>query len=465
VGAFFLVCIPISFIYHDHQTYAFLQSAAIAFMVGIAIFLLTFKSRNTDPNKRDSFMIVSLAWLILSLFGALPYYISGAIPSIIDALFESASGFTTTGSSILNDIEALPKSMLFWRALTHWLGGMGIIMLMVAIFPFFKVGGTHLMTAEGSLFGVDKIKPRIINVAKRLWLIYMTLTFSETVLLKIAGMTWFNAVCHSFATIATGGFSTQNASLINDSALVQYIVIAFMFLSGVNFALHYYGFKLNFREIWINEEFRLYTFLTILISAAIAISLFISGDRSFFTAIRESTFQVVSIITCTGFASADYEYWPVFAKCVLFLTMFLGACTGSTGGGIKIARFVLLYKSLVLVFKKLMYRNTVSIITMNDKTIEERFLLSTFTFVVIYILTITLGTIILTSSGVDITTAGSSVVTTLGGIGPGFGMVGPVENFSTLSIFAKLYLSFNMILGRLEILPFLYIIYIPFSKY
>lgn len=355
--------------------------------------------------------------------------------------------------------------MLFWRALTHWLGGMGIIMLMVAIFPFFKVGGIHLMTAEGSLFGVDKIKPRIINVAKRLWIIYVILTLSETLLLKLAGMSLFDSVCHSFATVATGGFSTQNASLINDSPLVQYIVIVFMFLSGVNFALHYYGLKLNIREIWVNEEFRLYAMLIMVISALIAGNLYVTGGKGFFTAIRESLFQVVSIITCTGFASADYEFWPVFAKCMLFLTMFLGACTGSTGGGIKIARFVLLYKSMVMVFKKMMFRNTVTFVTMNHKVIEERFVMSTFTFVMIYFLTICIGTMVLSTTGIDLHTAGSSIVTTLGGIGPGFGKVGPVENFYSLSDFAKFYLSFNMVLGRLEILPFLYLVYLPFSKY
>lgn len=465
LSLFFLSCIPVSLIYNDGQSSYFLWSSGIAFLVGMSLYLPTYQSRNTEPHKRDSFLIVTVAWIIISLSGTLPYYLSGNIPVFTDALFESTSGFTTTGSSILVDIEALPKSMLFWRALTHWLGGMGIIMLMVAIFPFFKVGATHLMTAEGSLFGVDKIKPRIINVAKRLWIVYVTLTSAEIFLLKIAGMGWFDSVCHSFATIATGGFSTQNSSLINDSPLIQYIVIVFMFLAGINFALHYYGFKMKIREILINEEFRLYFFLIFVISAAIALQLIFVSEHDVFTAIRDSLFQVVSIITCTGFVSANYELWPSFAKTLLFFAMFLGASTGSTGGGIKIARFVLLFKSFKLIFTRIRFPNTISVVTLNKKKITEPFILSTFTFVAVYLLTIVLGTLILTASGLDITTAGSSIVTTLGGIGPGFGLVGPYENFYGLPIFSKLYLSFNMVLGRLEVLPFFYIIYIPFSKY
>ncbi len=461
----FLLCIPVSIVYGDHQSTIFLISFLITLMFGLILYLFTRKNSEGELNKKDSFIIVTIAWLTVSVFGALPYFISGFIPSFTDAFFESTSGFTTTGSSILNDIEALPKSLLFWRALTHWLGGMGIIMLMIAIFPFLKVGANHLMTAEGSLFSSDKIKPRMIAVSKRLWLIYILLTFVETISLRLAGMNWYNAICHSFATIATGGFSTQNASLIQDSAIVQNIVIVFMFLSGVNFALHYYGFKGKIIEVWKNEELRLYTFLVFFISTCISINLILTSDSDFLTSIRASFFQVVSIITCTGFASANYETWPVFSKFLLLITMLFGACIGSTGGGIKIARYILMIKSLNIAFKRIQFPNSVFTVKFNGKTIAEPFILNTFSFVVIYILTILIGTVILTSSGMDLNTAGSSVITTLGGIGPGFGLVGPTENFSGVPEIAKIYLVFNMILGRLEILPFLYIFYLPFSKY
>ncbi len=462
---FFLLCIPISWFYHDQQILTFLYSFLITGSFGLALYLFTRRYKNPELGKRDSFVIVTLAWVVVSLVGSLPYFVSGFVPSLTDALFESTSGFTTTGSSILNDIEALPKSLLFWRALTHWLGGMGIIMLMIAIFPFLKVGANHLMTAEGSLFASDKIKPRIIAVSKRLWIVYIVLTFVETILLKVAGMSWFDATCHSFATVATGGFSTQNASLINDTPTIQVIVIIFMFLSGINFALHYYAVKGKFSEIWRNEELRLYTLIVLVVSGSIAANLIIVNKSEIGPSIRASFFQVVSLLTCTGFASADYEVWPVFSKFLLLVTMLFGACIGSTGGGIKIARYILMFKSLKIVFKKMQYPNSVFKVRFNDKAISEPFILNTFSFVGIYILTISIGTLVLTGAGLDVNTAGSSVITTLGGIGPGFGLVGPVENFYSIPIVAKLYLTFNMILGRLEILPFLYVFYLPFSKF
>jgi len=465
IGLSFLLCIPVSVVYNDHQVMAFIWSSLVTIILGLALFLSTLKNKDGELNKRDSFVIVTIAWVVVSIVGALPYYFSQKIPFLIDALFESTSGFTTTGSSILNDIETLPKSLLFWRALTHWLGGMGIIMLMIAIFPSLKIGANHLVTAEGSLFSSDKIKPRMIAVSKRLWLIYIILTAIEILLLRIAGMNWYNSICHAFATIATGGFSTQNSSLINDSPAIQVIVIAFMFLSGINFALHYYGFKGKLSEIWRNEELKLYTFLIVFISLLITLNLIYTNHSDPTSSMRDAFFQVVSIITCTGFVSANYEMWPVLSKFLLLITMLFGACIGSTGGGIKIARYILMLKSLKIAFTKLLSPFSVSSVRFNGNNVPESFVLNTFSFVVIYILTIFIGTLIMTSTGLDINTAGSSIITTLGGIGPGFGLVGPVENFYGIPAIGKIYLIFNMILGRLEILPFLYIFYLPFSKF
>ena len=462
---FMFGAIIISYIFSDGQVLPLLLALLTVFISGITLTALLFKKAQIEPTRKDGFVGVAISWIAISLFGALPYLYSGVIPVWIDAFFESTSGFTTTGSSILTDIEALPPSMLFWRSETHWLGGMGIIVLMIAIFPYFGMGVNKMMLAEGSLMGVDRIKPRLIDVAKRLWGVYILLTVAEIVLLIMADMYWFDAICHSFGTVATGGFGTKNTSIIEYSPSIQYIITIFMFLSGINFSLLYFMIHGRISVLFRNEELRLYTLIVIVITLMVTFSLINLRGDDIEKGFRDSVFQVVSIITCTGFASADYEQWPVFAKLMIFLTMFIGACVGSTGGGIKVARFVILLKSLNHIVQKTLSPNKVYVIRYNGQPIDDKILYSTFSFVTIYILTFIVGTMSLTINGLDINTAGSAVITTLGGIGPGFGSVGPVENFASLPVFSKLYLAFNMIAGRLEILSFMVVLALPYYKY
>ncbi len=462
---FILGAMAISLFYSDGQIIALFLAFVTVLASGLTFVGILYKKAQIDPTRKDGFVGVAISWIAISFFGALPYIYTGLIPVWIDAFFESTSGFTTTGSSILMDIEALPPSLLFWRSETHWLGGMGIIVLMIAIFPYFGMGVNKMMLAEGSLMGVDRIKPRLIDVAKRLWGVYVLLTLAEIVLLIFADMYWFDAICHSFGTVATGGFGTKNTSIIDYSPAIQYIITLFMFLSGINFSLLYFMIHGRLTSLYRNEELRLYALIVIVFTFLITINLVHISGVDIEKGFRDSVFQVVSIITCTGFASADYERWPIFAKVLIFLTMFIGACVGSTGGGIKVARFVILLKSLNHIVQKTLSPNKVYVIRYNGHPLDEKILSSTFSFVTIYILTFIIGTLALTINGLDVDTAGSAVITTLGGIGPGFGMVGPVENFASIPVISKLYLCFNMIAGRLEILSFVAVLALPYYKY
>jgi len=462
---FILGALGISWLFSDGQMSALFLAFITVLATGLSLVGLLFKKSRIEPTRKDGFVGVAISWIAISFFGSLPYIYSGTIPGLVDAFFESTSGFTTTGSSILTDIEVLPASLLFWRSETHWLGGMGIIVLMIAIFPYFGMGVNKMMLAEGSLMGVDRIKPRLIDVAKRLWGVYVLLTLAEIALLIFADMYWFDAICHSFGTVATGGFGTKNTSIIDYSPAIQYIITVFMFLSGINFSLLYFMMHGRISSLFRNEELRLYTLIVIVFTGMITISLVQVSGSGIEKGFRDSVFQVVSIITCTGFASADYEKWPVFAKLLIFITMFIGACVGSTGGGIKVARFVILLKSLNHIVQKTLSPNKVYVIRYNGHPLDEKTLYSTFSFVTIYILTFIVGTMALTVNGLDVDTAGSAIITTLGGIGPGFGTVGPVENFAGLPVFSKLYLCFNMIAGRLEILSFLVVLALPYYKY
>jgi len=460
---FIFIDIPISIIFHDGTFIPLLESSAITFLSGIILFLLSKSNSYKKPSIKESFLIVTLSWLLISVFGTLPYILSSSIGNFSDAFFETVSGFTTTGSSVITDIESLPKGILFWRSETHWIGGMGIIALVIFILPSLKVSGNQLFSAEGSFFNVEKIRPRLVDVVKRLWAIYIILTVAEIVLLILADMNWFDAICHSFATIATGGFSTKNTSIANYSATIQYIIILFMFLSGMNFILHYLFLHCRFKKAFKNEELRTYFLIVIIITLILTYTnfpIYKSLEKSF----RNSLFQLVSIITATGFISSDYEQWIPVAKQLLFFSMFIGACVGSTGGGIKIARHIILIKSLRIQFVKSIHPNAIVPIRYNKKLVNEKVITSISSFIMIYFLTFVVGSFIMMITGLDPKSAFSSVITTLGGIGPGFGEVGPLNNFSGISDFGKYYLSFNMILGRLEIISVLSILRRSFYK-
>lgn len=450
---FLLLNLPVAFFYHENTYACFLVSFGLLFFVG-GLLQWAVKKEKTELSRRESFYAAFLVWVFMSVFGALPYLLSRTIPEWYNAVFESISGFTTTGSSILTDIEALPKSILFWRALTHWIGGLGILVLVIAFVPSIHRGGSSLIFSEGNTIEAEKLKPRIADVAKSLWMIYFALTAIETLLLCLEGMSVFDALCHSFATIATGGFSTRNDSVASMSTAIQYTIAIFMVLAGMNFVLHFKLVKLRFKDVYRNVELRYYLSIIGVSTILIAIAQ-LQKVNSVEKVFRTAFFQVSSILSATGFATDDYLQWHDQAKLIIFALMLIGACVGSTGGGIKIKRYVIVLDSIRSFMLKILHPNVVVKRTIDDTTITDDVITKAGSFMTLYFLTIIVGTAILMADTVDFTTAVSSITTTLAGIGPGFGQVGPVSNFNALPVFSKMYLGVNMILGRLEIIPVL----------
>jgi len=450
-GVFLFVSSLVAWGYGGHDFPALLLSAAISVGVGTFLWVSTKNAKKTIA-KREGYIIVSLVWVIFSLFGALPFIFSGEISSYTDAFFETISGFTTTGASILNDIEALPKGLLFWRSLTQWLGGMGIIVLSLAILPIFGFGGMQLFVAEVPGPTPDKIHPRVKETAKRLWGIYVLFTLIETIMLKFGGMTWFDAINHSFATMATGGYSTKQASIAYySSPYIQYTITFFMLLAGTNFALSYQALHLKFRSIFRNEELKYYLGFIFGFSALIAVVLFFQHNKEAELAFREAIFQVVSIITTTGFATADYLLWVPFLSFIIFSLMFFGGSAGSTGGGIKIVRVMLLMKNSLQELKRIIHPNAVIPVRMNNKSVAPQIITNILAFVVFYMLIIIIGSVVISSMGYDMETSVGATAATLGNIGPGIGAVGPSANYAHFPVFGKWFLSFLMLMGRLEL--------------
>jgi trk system potassium uptake protein TrkH len=442
----------IALIYNE-KILPFIDSTIISSILALLFFLNTRKGDLTDISKRNAFLVVSGSWIVISIVGALPYFFSGYFQSFTDAYFESVSGFTTTGSSILTNIEALPKSLLFWRSLTHWIGGIGIIVLVIVIMPNLNINNYNLFYTESSL--QEKILPKVRSVGKRILGVYLLLTILETFFLVLGKMNLFDAICHSFATVATGGFSTKNTSIAGYSPYIQYIITIFMILAGTNFALLYFAFKKQFNKIKQNEELKYYLLVIIVSGLIVTGDLFINTTKGLELSFREAFFQVTSIITCTGFATSDYLIWPHLSWIIIFILMFIGGSTGSTAGGIKIARHLIITKNIKKILKTLIHPNNVSLIKLNGKIINDNNNLAILSFVMLYLLSFITGSIILLISGVEKSTAISAIATAMGGIGPGFGSIGPVSNFAELSDFAKYTISFFMILGRLEITPIL----------
>jgi trk system potassium uptake protein TrkH len=453
----FLACLPVAIIYKESLIPFFGSSVVTGFLFLLFRFL-TRKVNTHEISNRDSFLTVTITWILFTLFGSLPYLISDTIPSFINAFFESASGFTTTGASILKDVEILPYSLLFWRSFTHWIGGLGIIVLVILILPTLRITGYQLFSLESSL--KEKIHPKTKGVAFRIMLIYISLTIMEILLLVPGDMNLFDSVCHSFGSVATGGFSTKNTSLMFYSPYSQYIVMFFMFLAGVSQLVYYYLVKLNFKKVIHNEEFWFYL-TTVICAGAIAVSiLLINTTKPLELAFREGYFQVVSIITCTGFASADFLFWPAAGTVLLFMLMFSGGSTGSTSGGIKMARHLIVFKNLKSVFIRLIHPKTIPVIKLNGKIIDERINISIISFIMLYIFMFLVGTVILTANGSDPVTSASSVATCMAGIGPGLGTVGPMSNYSDIPEISKVVLSLIMIIGRLEIVT----VFVLFGK-
>ncbi|HRW62485.1 MAG TPA: TrkH family potassium uptake protein [Bacteroidales bacterium] len=446
-GIFLLTCIPVA-LYFKEEYNSFLISSFISLLLGITLYLLT-GIRKDELKRREAYLTVTLSWFVISLVGTLPYIISQTIPHFTDALFESVSGFTTTGSSILTDIEALPKSILFWRSLTHWIGGLGIIVLVIIIMPSLKIGSYQLFTSESSLR--EKIHPRMKAVGSRLLLIYISLTFIQVILMCIGGMSLYESLCHAFGTVATGGFSPKNTSIAGYSPYIQYVTMIFMFLAGTNFVIHYFIIKAKFKKILSNDEFWFYLFSIVFSGLFVSVFLYLNSNFSFEKSFRDAFFQVISIITCTGFATADYLLWPGFLWIFIFALMFLGGSTGSTAGGIKMARHLMFLKSIRENYKKLIHPHMVSVVRLNGNVISEENRLSIKTFISWYILVFIMGTFLLILTGIDGKTAAGAAITTMGGIGPGIGTVGPASNFAHLPEVGKMILILLMLLGRLEL--------------
>ena len=445
----YLFCLPVVFLYKESPS-PFLWSAAITLFLSAICYII---SRGADSDKfsnRDGFMAVTLSWVIFSLLGALPYLISGTIPSFIDAFFESTSGFSTTGSSILKNVEILPFSILFWRSLTHWIGGLGMIVILIIILPSIRATGYQLFSLESSMR--EKIHPKTKAIVFRVLFIYLGLTLAEIILLNIGEMNLFDSICHSFGTVATGGFSTKNNSLAYYSSYSQYIVMIFMFLAGTSQVIYYYIVKLNFKKVRQNEELWFYIAVSLIAGTIATIILLVNSTRTFEESFREGFFQIISIITCTGFTSSDYIVWPGAALLLIFLLMFAGASTGSTGGGIRMARHLIVVKNIKNIFVKLNHPKSISFIKLNGNSVAENTNISILSFVVLYLFLFVLGTIIIVITGVDPVTAASSTATCMAGIGPGLGSVGPMSSFANIPETAKVVLSFLMIIGRLEII-------------
>jgi trk system potassium uptake protein TrkH len=463
LAAALLVPIPFSLYFSDGAAGAFLLTASITLIAGLALFA-SCKSRK-DLSVREGFAIVTFGWTFYALFGALPFLFSGAIPSPLDAVFETMSGFTTTGSTILTDIEILPESVLLWRALTHWLGGMGIIVLSLAILPMLGVGGMQLFKAEVPGPTADRLKPRIQDTAKLLWGVYVLLTAAETVLLMFGGMNFYEALCHSFATLATGGFSTRNASVgAFNSPYIEWVIILFMLLAGVNFSLHYHALRGRVRGYFRNEEFRTYL---VLVLAATGLIVLLNQGRvydSFLDNLRYSAFQASSILTTTGFGTADFEIWPVLAQYLLVLLMFTGGCAGSTGGGMKVARILLLFKHAQVQLYRLIHPRAVRLVKLGDIPVDREVMQAILGFFALFMGVFVVASCLLAASGMDLVSSGAAVIATLSNIGPGLGSVGPADNFAQVPAFGKTVLIACMLMGRLELFTVLVLFFPSFWR-
>lgn len=440
----------IALIYDDGDFLSFIVTIIGTLLVGIPGYFIT--RNNTELHLKEGFLIVSSGWILFALIGALPFRISGFIPSYTDAFFETMSGFTTTGASILNNIEALPHGLLFWRSFTHWLGGMGIILLSLAILPLLGIGGMQLFKAEVPGPTPDKLTPRIKHTAELLWGVYVFISLVEAVLLKIAGMDWFDAFCHTFGTMATGGFSTKNASIGHyNSALIDYIIVLFMIIAGMNFTLHYRALR-GKPLLYLKDRETIFFLIVILIAIIfICIDVFPSSYDTFFEGVRKSTFQVVSIITTTGYGTADYEQWRFSSHVILFILMFMGGCAGSTGGGMKIIRSLILIKFGLNEIKRLIHPQAVLPVRVGNMAISREIVTNVAGFFLLYITLFVVGIIVMSGLGLNFETSFGSVAATINNIGPGLGDVGPTDNYSQIPVFGKWFLSFLMLAGRLEV--------------
>lgn len=454
-------------VYYDDGT---AMPLALSMLITIATgVLMFFIYRDPETSKASSVMthregmaIVALGWFAAGAFGGLPFYLGGTFETVVDCVFESLSGFSTTGSSVLSNIEAVPRGLLFWRSLTHWLGGMGIIVLSLAILPFLGVGGMQLYKAEVPGPIPDKLKPRIKDTAMTLWKVYVLFSVIETILLMFGGMDFFDALCHTFGTMATGGFSTKNTSVAAfDSAYIDYVITIFMLIAGVNFTLHYLLLKWRPSVMIKDPEFRVFAVMVVVFTAIITTACYLGGNYdSVADSVRYTSFQVAAILTTTGFATADYELWPGITQAILLFCMFVGGCAGSTGGGMKVMRIMLLVKHSYKELFRLIHPRSVNRVKMGKTVVQDDVLSGVWGFFILWIGLFVLAAFVVAGTGVDVVTSFAASLACIGNIGPGIGGVGPTENFAWLPDTAKWVLTFCMVLGRLEIYTVI-ILFVP----
>ena len=460
-----------SYFMHDGATRGMLIAFMANLLIGGLAMGLTFDHRK-EIKKREGYLIVAFGWLTMVIFGMLPFIFTNSVSSFSDALFETMSGYTATGATIMDNIESLPKSIILWRSLTHWMGGMGIIVLAIAILPLLGIGGMQLFSAEAPVLGGDKLHPRISDTAKRLWLIYVGLTAVNALLLSLSGMSVFDAINHAMSTMASGGFSTKDSSLgyWNDIPQIQYITVLFMFLAGSNFVLLYYALKGKFNRIFHDTEFRWYAgFISVFVFlvtvslmkngayAMVDSSVWISLEQSF----RHALFQVVAVITTTGLVTSDFTAWSPFVTMLFFGLMFLGGSTGSTSGGVKVMRHLILIKNGLLEFKRALHPNAILMVRLNKISLEQPIVYNVLAFFILYLILFIIGAGVLSILGLDFTSAIGGAAASLGNVGPGLGEVGPAATYTSLPTPAKLWCALLMLIGRLELFTVL-ILFTPY---
>ena len=459
-GLFMLLSAGVSFLYHEHTATSFCYSAFISIVTGVLVFT-PLRNEERIFGKREGYIIVTGIWLIFSAFGTLPFLISGSITSFGDAFFESMSGFTTTGATILTNIESMSHGILFWRSLTQWLGGIGIIFISLSVFPVFKSFNIQIAATEFSGQPTDKIHPRIKDAAKRLVAIYFLLTLSEVILLILGGMPFFDAICHSFSTLSTGGFSTRNNGVASfSSPFIMIVMTVFMFLAGTNMTMIYFGLKGNFKKVAGNNEFVFYSIICFIFVVLVSAILYFKSGFSFCKALLDGAFHVISIITTTGFYTQDHNLWGNIIIIIFFILMFTGGTAGSTSGGIKIVRLLLITKNNRQELKRIIHPNAFIPVRLDKRIISQSTVYNLLVFITLYFFVMCLGAFVVSFMGYDIITSFSTSASMLGNIGPGIGTFGPFTNYSAMPMVGKWFLAVLMLLGRLELLT----IMILFSK-
>ena len=450
-GLFMLTVLPVTYLHHGLYAFSMPFSALITLLTGFILLIATRKHKDDKTSSRDGVYVVCISWLVLSLFGAMPYLLSKSVPNFTDGLFEALSGFTTTGATILTRIETVPKDLLLWRSMTQWIGGLAIIIFPIAILPYLGMTGMQLFVSETNGLNYDKLHPRIMHTVWRVWGLYLFFTLLETLLLYRGDMDFFDALCHSMSTISSGGFSTRTASLGAFSNYSQVVVTVFMVLSGCNFSLLLLSISWRSFAIFKNQEFRTFLLYTLFVGIGIGLVLLFAGHLSFGSAFRQSFFSVISSFTTTGFFVSDYTKWPVFLWVVLFLLMFIGGCSGSTSGGVKIFRHLIFVKNSLLELKRIIHPNAVLPVKVNDKSISTSGVYKNVSFIFIYFLVFLIGAVVLLFTGVDFNTAIGASVATLSNVGTGIGLVGPGGSYVVFPLFTKWILMLMMILGRVEL--------------